>query len=314
MRLWSLTDQDCWTAAKQRGFFVNDKSYVDPHFVGAYEWMHDRVAERCPSSPDFAAEDSVVWCRPICPEGIIKLKPVSEAADEVVLAWLDVDCDTVSVRLEVLQDFPEVTSPYHDLTVGPVKVDIRPGGDACVARLRVQHNPALVKLSIRVSDQAGVHGEHAMVELVPTQDIWTSPEWTVYTMFNGQERAHRKELCYKWHRILVEFKVPDSEVLLSSEDAFTCIIDAFGNSRHQCWNWQREVNESDMDDDEWRWDAPLEERLENYKGIFHLDKLPGWMPEDWKTTWYAVQGCVQGVPLANIKSVWHTLDVSEDNE
>lgn len=103
---------------------------------------------------------------------------MSAAADEWVLVFLETSLytNTVSLHIEVLEDFYELTDPYHRLTLGPVTVQILPDGDVCSVKLLVPHNPDQVKLCLTGPDQPGVFGEYVQVQLVCTSDMWNSKD------------------------------------------------------------------------------------------------------------------------------------------
>lgn len=306
MRLWTTTDQACWLAAKRRGFFVNDKSFVDPHLAKSYDWMHARFRERCKRNAKFVGTDSLVWCRKDFDENAIRLKPVTAAADEWVLVFLNVVAETVRLRIEVLEDIHELSDPYHELTLGPINVRILPDEDTCSVQLdlHVPNNPAVIKLRLFGPDQPEVYGDYVKVELISTDSMWDTQQWQIRNF--GHITACSKSLFTKrWHRILVEFEMPDEEVLLSSEQAFTVVINNISNDRHDFINWTIDGrDETNWDDYEWSWPAPREECFENYKGIFNLDELKAFAPGDA----YDIQGVVEGIPMSAIRSVWHTYD------
>lgn len=308
MRLWTVTDQACWLAAKQRGFFVNDRSYVDPWIAKSYDWMHARFSERCKQNPDFCGTDSLVWCRQDFDRTMVRLKPVSATADEWILVFLETSphSDTVRLRLEVLEDFCELTDPYHRLTLGPVKVHIVPTGETCSVNLHVQHNPTVVKLCM-TGPADELFGEYVKVQLICTNSIWTSQEWSI-TNYNGSITACKKATFnQRWHRILIECNIPDEEVLLSSEQAFTLVMNNIGNDRHDFINWKAGPDETDWN--KLAWDAPVEECVENYKGIFKLNELRSFSSGHP----YDIQGVVEGIPMSAIRSVWHMYDGHEDD-
>ena len=302
MRLWTTTDQACWLAAKRRGFFVNDKSFVDPHLAQSYDWMHARFRERCKCNPAFYGTDSLVWCRKDFDRTAIKLKPVSAEADEWVLVFLDVHAEIVSLRITVLEDIHDLTDPYHELTLGPVNVQILPVENTCSVNLdvNVPHNPALIKMRLFGPDQPEVFGDYVKVELICTDSMWDTQQWQIRNF--GHITACNKSLFTKrWHRILVEFEMPNEEVLLSSEQAFTVVINNIGNDRHDFINWKASI---ETDWNEYSWAAPREECFENYKGIFNLDELECYTTGDA----YDIQGVIEGVPMSAIRSVWHIYD------
>lgn len=268
--------------------------------------MHDRFLERCVRNPEYADTDSLVWCRKAHEQNIIRLKPVSYAADEVVLAWLHVEQHGVRLQIEILEDFIEFTSTYHDIAHGPVKVDITVEDEKAKVTMDTQQNPALVKLCLSTPTQAHLDGEHVRVRIVTIESMYRHPDWTVYVMCNGQERASGSfsKICHRHHHVLVECDVPDSHVLFSSEQAFTCIINRFHNSDHACVKWDATPEELESEDFDMFFDAPLEECLENYKQIFDLDKVSRWSYDGD----YDIQGVVERIPLHWIQSVWHTYD------
>lgn len=301
MRLYTMTDQACWLAAKDRGFLVNDKSYVDPHFAKSYEWMHARFHEHCKRSPTFGGSDSLVWCPKDYDRTAIRLKPVSAAADEWVLVFLDtsLDTDTVSLRIEVLEDFCELTDPYHRLTLGPVTAQVLPDGDACSVQLLVPDNPDQVKLCLTGPDQPGVFGDYVQVQFVCTSNMWNSKDWAI-TNYGSITACKKSIFTKRWHRILVECDIPDEDVLLSSEDAFVMVINNITNDSHDFINWNASLDETD--EKKLYWDAPRDQCFENYKGIFDLDNCFPIREA------YDIRGVTEGIPLSAVRSVWHMYD------
>lgn len=66
--------------------------------------MYDRFLERCKSNPKFCGADSIMWCRKYFDRTAIRLKPVSAAADEWGLVFLNVCDKESSLRINLLED------------------------------------------------------------------------------------------------------------------------------------------------------------------------------------------------------------------
>lgn len=201
----------------------------------------------------------------------------------------------------MLEDFCELTDPYHRLTLGPVKVHIVPNGETCSVTLHVQHNPTVVKLCLTGPAEPELFGDYVKVQLMPTADIWTSPEWEL-TNYDSVRACQKSIYDTRCHRILIECDIPDEEVLLSSEQAFTLVMNNIGNDKHDFINWKAGPDETDWN--KLGWDAPVEECFENYKGIFKLNELRSFSSGHS----YDIQGVVEGIPMSAIRSVWHMYD------
>ncbi len=306
MRFWTLTDRDCWRTAVHQGYLGNSKTYVDPDMADAYQWMHDRFVERCTRIESYTDADSLVWCRKAHADDLIKLKPVSDAADESVLVWLEVKDDHVTLTIEVLEDFAEITSTYHNITLGPVKVHIWEDGDDARVIFDTQQNPALAKLCLSIPTQAELDGDFVHVRILAIEKLYHHPEWDTHVLCNGQERASwsYSKICERRHNVLVECEVPETHVLVSSEQNFTWILNNFANQKHRCFKWDATASDVESDDVEIFIDAPAETCLENYRQIFDVDETSIWN----STHDYDIQGVVERLPMSWITSVWHTVD------
>lgn len=169
----------------------------------------------------------------------------------------------------------------------------------CSVKLLVPHNPDQVKLCLTGPDQPGVSEDYVQVQLVCTNNMWTSKDWAI-TNYGSVTACKKSNFFRRCHRIIVACDIPDENVLLSSEHAFVMVINNITINSHDFINWKASPDETD--EKKLYWDAPQHQCFENYKGIFDLDNCFPIREA------YHIQAVTEGIPLSALRSVSHMYD------
>ncbi|KAK9805550.1 hypothetical protein WJX72_004682 [[Myrmecia] bisecta] len=103
--------------------------------------------------------------------------------------------------------------------------------------------------------------------------------------------------------VLVECEVPDSKVLLSGFHAWTSVVNFMHPVCPRRIDWTLYASPVDVDNPDYAFfdyktDAPLEECLESYKGLFDIEFLR-------RVEFEEVQACVASIPLEAVTGAWH---------